>query len=118
PDQRLSGRRLSARHGQRVAHVVQRRDPHRHSHRPLRRPRLPPRGATRTQGMDMTAGESVVPESLELAAHEVHFAYADRRVLQGVTLAVRPGEILSLLGGNGSGKTTLLRLLLGLMRPR
>ncbi len=66
----------------------------------------------------MTAFDSVVPESLELTAHDVHFAYAGRRVLRGVTLTVRPGEIVSLLGANGSGKTTLLRLLLGLAKPK
>lgn len=59
-----------------------------------------------------------MPESLELIAQEVHFAYAGRGVLRGVTLTVRSGEVLSLLGANGSGKTTLLRLLLGLARPK
>jgi len=66
----------------------------------------------------MSVSESVMPESLELLAQEVHFAYAGRRVLHGVNLTVRPGEVLSLLGANGSGKTTLLRLLLGLSKPR
>jgi iron complex transport system ATP-binding protein len=66
----------------------------------------------------MRVSESVMPESLELLAQEVHFAYAGRQVLHGVTLKVRPGEVVSLLGANGSGKTTLLRLLLGLSKPR
>jgi len=66
----------------------------------------------------MTAFDSVASDSLELTAHDVHFAYAARRVLRGVTLTVRPEEVVSLLGANGSGKTTLLRLLLGLARPR
>jgi ABC-2 type transport system ATP-binding protein len=35
--------------------------------------------------------------------------------VSGVDLAVRPGEILGLLGANGAGKTTLIRLLLGLL---
>jgi len=65
----------------------------------------------------MSIAQSVTPESLELLAQEVHFAYAGRRVLHGVTLTVRPGEVVSLLGANGSGKTTLLRLLLGLSKP-
>jgi iron complex transport system ATP-binding protein len=68
--------------------------------------------------MDMSASESVMPESPELLAQEVHFAYAGRGVLHGVTLTVRPGEVVSLLGANGSGKTTLLRLLLGLSKPK
>ncbi len=66
----------------------------------------------------MSVSESVMPESLELVAQEVHFAYAGRSVLHGVTLKIRSGEVVSLLGANGSGKTTLLRLLLGLSRPR
>jgi len=66
----------------------------------------------------MSASESVMPESLELLAQELHFAYPGRDVLRGVTLTVRPGEVVSLLGANGSGKTTLLRLLLGLSKPK
>ena len=41
-----------------------------------------------------------------------HFVAVDR-----VDLAVRPGEVVGLLGANGAGKTTLIRLLLGLLRP-
>jgi ABC-2 type transport system ATP-binding protein len=37
--------------------------------------------------------------------------------LDGLDLAVRPGEIYGLLGPNGSGKTTLIRCLAGLLRP-
>jgi ABC-type multidrug transport system ATPase subunit len=42
-----------------------------------------------------------------------------RRVtaVDGLDLAVRPGEIYGLLGPNGAGKTTTLRMLLGLVRP-
>ena len=37
--------------------------------------------------------------------------------LDGLTLAVQPGEIVGLLGPNGSGKSTALRLLLGFLKP-
>jgi zinc transport system ATP-binding protein len=39
------------------------------------------------------------------------------RILGGVDLAVRPGEIVTVVGPNGSGKTTLLRVLVGALRP-
>jgi zinc transport system ATP-binding protein len=47
----------------------------------------------------------------------VTFAYAERPVLEGVTLDIEAGTFLGLVGPNGSGKTTLLELVLGLRRP-
>ncbi len=51
---------------------------------------------------------------MSLAFRNVGHSYGDHRVLSGVTLEARPGEILCLLGPSGSGKTTLLRLAAGL----
>ena len=41
----------------------------------------------------------------------------DRPLFRGLSFAVRPGELLHIVGANGSGKTTLLRTLCGLSRP-
>ena len=38
-------------------------------------------------------------------------------VVKGLSLTVRRGEFLALLGGNGTGKTTSLKLLSGLQKP-
>jgi len=47
----------------------------------------------------------------------VNFSYADRRILNGLSVTVKDGEVVCLLGPNGSGKTTLLKLMLGLLYP-
>ena len=53
-----------------------------------------------------------------LALREVDVAYhGDIRILQGVSLAVRPGRITGVIGPNGAGKSTSLRALYGLLRP-
>jgi phospholipid/cholesterol/gamma-HCH transport system ATP-binding protein len=43
--------------------------------------------------------------------------YGAHKVLKGIDLAVRDGEIMVVMGGSGSGKSTLFRHLLGLMQP-
>jgi branched-chain amino acid transport system ATP-binding protein len=53
---------------------------------------------------------------LELA--DVHTYYGNIRALRGLSLTVKPGEIVTLIGANGAGKTTTLRTILGIVRPR
>jgi len=45
------------------------------------------------------------------------FGLRRKRVLDGITLSVREGEIFGFVGPNGAGKTTTLKVLLGLIRP-
>ena len=52
-----------------------------------------------------------------LQARDIAAFQGERLVLRGVSLHVRPGGALLLLGANGSGKSTLLRVLAGLKRP-
>ncbi len=49
---------------------------------------------------------------------KVHYAYGDVPALGGVSLCLREGQVMALMGRNGSGKSTLLRLLVGLLSPR
>ena len=51
-----------------------------------------------------------------LVLDAVSVAYGKRRALDGVSLVVRTGEIVSLLGANGSGKSSTLRAISGLVR--
>ena len=53
---------------------------------------------------------------LELDGVDVFYGAA--QALSGVGLQVRPGEIVSLLGGNASGKSTTMKTVLGLVHPR
>ena len=43
--------------------------------------------------------------------------YAGRRVVDGVSIHVQPGEIVGLLGPNGAGKTTTFNMVVGIVRP-
>ncbi len=52
-----------------------------------------------------------------LAARQLQKSYKARRVIEGVSMAVRQGEVVGLLGPNGAGKTTLFYMITGLVRP-
>ncbi|MCC6932552.1 MAG: LPS export ABC transporter ATP-binding protein [Deltaproteobacteria bacterium] len=59
---------------------------------------------------------------MSLAAHKLNCAdlvkiYNQRRVVDGVDLALSSGEIVGLLGPNGAGKTTSFYMIVGLVRP-
>jgi lipopolysaccharide export system ATP-binding protein len=52
-----------------------------------------------------------------LATGKLVKAYKQRRVVNGVSISVAPGEIVGLLGPNGSGKTTTFNMIVGVVRP-
>jgi lipopolysaccharide export system ATP-binding protein len=53
----------------------------------------------------------------ELRAAGVAKAYSGRRVVDGIDLAIKGGEIVGLLGPNGAGKTTTFHMIVGLVQP-
>ena len=53
-----------------------------------------------------------------LIVENIHSYYDKSHVLEGVSLTVNPGELVTLLGRNGAGKTTTLRSILGIICPR
>jgi len=56
--------------------------------------------------------------SKTLTIKDIHVYYGKSRVLQGMSMEVKKGEIITLLGRNGAGKTTTLRTIMGLNKPR
>lgn len=53
-----------------------------------------------------------------LEVNNVHAYYGNIHALKEISLEVKEGEIVSLIGGNGAGKTTTLRTISGLLQPR
>ncbi|WP_083704905.1 ABC transporter ATP-binding protein [Motiliproteus sp. MSK22-1] len=58
------------------------------------------------------------PADVLITAKDLHTYYGDSHVLKGISLIIRAGETISLMGRNGMGKTTTLRSLLGLTPAR
>jgi branched-chain amino acid transport system ATP-binding protein len=53
-----------------------------------------------------------------LAVEEIHTYYGEAHILQGVSVTVAEGEVVTLIGRNGAGKTTTLKSIIGIVRPR
>jgi len=64
---------------------------------------------TKKQNQDAIQGREKVIEVEDLVTH-----YGERKILDGITMDVRDGEIMVIMGGSGSGKSTLLRYLMAL----
>ena len=52
-----------------------------------------------------------------LAVEDLHKSFGSQKVLNGVSLAVKRGETLAVLGRSGTGKSVLLRIIIGLEKP-
>ncbi len=62
--------------------------------------------------------EPVAPSPLGLEVSDLQVQYGAVRALKGITLSVRSGEIVALLGANGAGKSTTLKAISGLIRAK
>jgi phospholipid/cholesterol/gamma-HCH transport system ATP-binding protein len=52
-----------------------------------------------------------------VAVEDLHKSFGSQKVLNGVSLAVKRGETLAVLGRSGTGKSVLLRIIIGLEKP-
>lgn len=69
--------------------------------------------------MSEDSRESIEAEAKEHAVvlHDVRKHFEGKIVHDGVSLSVRPGELMTLVGGSGQGKTVLLKEIIGLAHP-
>jgi branched-chain amino acid transport system ATP-binding protein len=84
------------------------------------RPAMSPSAAVASRPAAASASASACPSApagdFILQAEGLHTHYGQSHVLHGVSLAIRRGEAVGLLGRNGMGKTTLIRTLIGQLR--
>jgi branched-chain amino acid transport system ATP-binding protein len=65
-----------------------------------------------------TASRPEARDGAILQVDDIHTYYGAIHAIKGVTLEVRQGEVVTLIGANGAGKSTTLRSINGLNRPR
>jgi branched-chain amino acid transport system ATP-binding protein len=69
-----------------------------------------------TEPAERQRGRSDAPDLLTV--EDLHVYYGNIAAVKGVSLSVKQGEIVTLIGSNGAGKSTTLRTISGLLRPR
>jgi branched-chain amino acid transport system ATP-binding protein len=74
-------------------------------------------------GEGMLAQDAAPPQSratgeVLLDVEDIHVFYGNIEALKGVSLQIRAGEVVTLIGANGAGKSTTLAAISGLQRPR
>ena len=64
-------------------------------------------------------GEGKIPNGFDLELHNLSFTYPNstKSVIENISLSIKEGEHIALIGGTGSGKSTLIKLLAGLFEP-
>jgi len=65
----------------------------------------------------MNEAPVAAPPGQLVHTHDLIKAYRGRRVVDGVSIHVKPGEIVGLMGPNGAGKTTTFNMVVGLVKP-
>lgn len=68
---------------------------------------------TAVTAMPGQTGSALPAAELQAVTHR----YGSHTALRGLSLTLRPGEVVALLGPNGAGKTTAVKLMLGLLQP-
>ncbi len=63
------------------------------------------------------SGVEMKHETIEIALEDLVKTYRGRKVVDGVNLSLKKGEVVGLLGPNGAGKTTTFYMMVGLVRP-
>lgn len=66
---------------------------------------------------NVSGQRSVTAVSTVISVEGLEIRHGSRRVLHDVTLAIREGEIVTIVGPNGSGKSTLMRAMIGAIKP-
>ncbi|MBB1593363.1 amino acid ABC transporter ATP-binding protein [Achromobacter sp. UMC46] len=61
---------------------------------------------------------NIIDFSPLVSLRDVHLAFGDTEVLQGIDVEVKQGQAVSIIGPSGSGKSTILRCITGLLRPQ
>ncbi len=80
-------------------------------------PRIPAGGTRSSHSGKWDGPDAATDRPANLTVSDLRFGYGPEPVLRDVSLEVRPGETLALVGPNGSGKTTLAKQLNGLLTP-
>jgi phospholipid/cholesterol/gamma-HCH transport system ATP-binding protein len=64
-----------------------------------------------------TPSPGTAKDSAKLRVENLHKAFANRAVLDGIDLSIAPGESLVVVGPSGTGKSVLLKHFIGLLQP-